>query len=222
MNKSEFRIIAVSIGILFLVSVTMSVQERSNPISIMVIPAFPKNNEPVLVSFTLSNPSQHESAINYEFYSDGILLMKGKELLDQQSSKKFNYLYPDSPEMGEKITFLLKTESDDGSYDKSVSIPSYQPQVWSSFVSFASITTSIITTEQYSDGSFGDKNHLNVGLIFSIVLILLLIYLELTEPVKEFNHKILNKLGIRFNRLAVVLFIIFVGMVFTRVVMILV
>ena len=62
---------------------------------------------------------------------------------------------------------------------------------------------------------------MNVGLVFSIVLIILLIFLELSEPkLFEKTYSILGNLRIRFSRLSAVLFVIFVGVVATQIVVI--
>jgi len=57
--------------------------------------------------------------------------------------------------------------------------------------------------------------------IFSIVLIGLLIYLELTEPsLSEKTFRFIGNLRIRFSKLSTILFVIFLGMVFTQVALI--
>ncbi len=170
--------------------------------------------------------------MNYKFYANGDLLMDGKALLSPSSTRQYTYVYPNSPRLGERITFLVKTESEKGSYDKTLSMPVVPPQVLSSFVSFASFSTSLIspsmsssmstsiTSGNFYSGAFTDNNNLNVGLIFSIVLILLLIYLELTEHLKDKTLTIIGGMRIRFSRLSAILFIIFIGMVLTKVAMI--
>ena len=63
---------------------------------------------------------------------------------------------------------------------------------------------------------------LNVGLLCTFVLIGLLIFLELTQPrLQEGAMTILRRLRLRFNTVTWILFIIFMGLVYTRVVMIL-
>ena len=63
---------------------------------------------------------------------------------------------------------------------------------------------------------------LNVGLITSIVLIILLIFLELTQPVVEGGTVArLGRLRIRFSTVTWILFLTFMGIVFTKVTIIL-
>jgi hypothetical protein len=72
----------------------------------------------------------------------------------------------------------------------------------------------------YYQGSFGVRNAINVGVIFSIVLIALLIHVEVTEPYGRMLN-MLGRLRRRFNKLSAVLFIIFMSMVFTQIALIL-
>jgi len=224
MKKSNFKIIFVLLIIVFLASIVFSINDKVQSASITVLPQVPKEGEPLFVTFNLNNPSQKETLLSYEFYANGDLLLQGKELIPPFSTKRYSYIYPKSPELGERTTFLVKTDSEIGSYNKMLSVPAYAPQVMSSFVSFASFSTSLIsssmsssiTSQQFYDGSFADNNKLNVGLIFSIVLILLLIYLELTEHLKDRTLTITGGMRIRFSRLSAILFIVFIGMVFTK------
>jgi hypothetical protein len=192
------------------------------------VPEVPKEGQPLFITFNLNNPSQQEIPMNYKFYANGDLLLEGRAILSPSSTKQYNYVYPESPKLGERITFIVKTDSEKGSYDKMLSTPPYPPQVLSSFVSFASFSTSLmsssmstsITSQQFYSGSFTDNNKLNVGLILSIVLIVLLIYLELTVHLKDKTFTIIGGLRIRFSRLSAILFVIFIGMVITKVAMI--
>ena len=63
---------------------------------------------------------------------------------------------------------------------------------------------------------------LNIGIIASIVLIALLIFMELTQPVIAGRTVAkLGRLRIRLSAVTWILFIIFMGIVYTRMVMIL-
>ncbi|MCZ7381918.1 MAG: hypothetical protein O8C64_10195 [Candidatus Methanoperedens sp.] len=229
-NKSNRNIIIALIGLLFFAGFSLSLSDKLEPVSITVLPEVPREDIPFLISFDLNNPSLQANNMSYEFYANGRLLMQGTTLLFPLSSRKYSYVYPETPKPGERITFLVKSNSEQGNYEKVLSMPAYPPQVWSSFVSFASFSTSLmgssmgstmgINTELYYSKTFTESGGLNVGLIFSIVLILLLIYLELTEPLIEKGFSIIGMLRLRFGRLSAVLFIIFIGIVLTKVAMI--
>jgi hypothetical protein len=197
------------------------------PVSITAMPEVPQEGQPILVTFDLNNPSLEEHQVKYEFYANGKLLLEGTDLLSPLSTKKYSYIYPEAPQLGKKTTFLVKTDSEEGQYDNSIDTPPVSPQILSSFVSFATFSTSLmdsstsVTSQQFYRGSFEDNNKLNVGLILSIVLILLLIYLELTEHLKNKTFTTIGGLRIRFSRLSAILFVIFIGMVITKVAMLL-
>jgi hypothetical protein len=71
----------------------------------------------------------------------------------------------------------------------------------------------------YYSNSYGFDEAVNVGVVFSIVLLFILIQVELTEPfTKALN--LLGRLKPRFSRLSMALFIIFMAMVFTEIIMI--
>jgi len=211
-------------AVLIMVSLVVGLHEASEPVSVSVFPTVPMEDEPLVVTFNLNNPSIQGTSADYQLYANGKLVMQGATELSAVSSKKYQYTYENPLEMGEQITFVVKSTLDGSDHEEYVSLPAYPPQVFSSFVSFATFSTSVMsymTTMAYYDQAFGNNSVINVGLIFSIVLIALLIYLELTEPsLSERSFKFIGNLRIRFSKLSSVLFIIFVGMVFTQIALI--
>lgn len=205
-------------------SMITGLQDASDPLSVTVFPEVPVENEPLLVTFNLNNPSLAASSADYQLYANGELVMEGATELLPFSSKKYQYTYVNPLEKGEQITFMVKSTIDGQVYEEYMSLPAYPPQVWSSFVSFASFSTTVMsymTTMAYYDEAFADNSGLNVGVILSVVLILLLIYLELTEPsINQRTFKVLGDLRTRFSNLSGVLFVIFIGMVFTQIALI--
>ncbi len=142
-----------------------------------------------------------------------------------ESSKTYQYAYANPLPMGEQLNFVVRTQSEQGNYEKVLSSPSYPPQVWSSFVSFASFSTSVMSSMvsmTYYQNTFDTNMGLNVGIIASFVLIILLIFAELTQPLIEGRAVArLGRLKIRLSAVTWILFIIFIGIVFTQVAMIL-
>ena len=141
------------------------------------------------------------------------------------SSSKYQYACTSILERGEQVNFVLRTSSAGSSFDKVVSLPAYPPQLMSSFVSFAAFSTSVMSsmiTMEYFTDTFGAAEGLNVGIIVCVVLIALLIFMELTQAVAAGRGiTLLGRYRASFRNLSAVLFIIFIGMVFTRVVMVL-
>jgi len=225
--------------VVFLLSFVVSASSSFEPLSITVFPTVPKEGSPLIVFIELNNPFSHQSTVSYELYANSKLVMKGSESLQPESGKQIVYVYPESPGLGERTLFLLRGSSGGERYEKALSLPSYPPQVWSSFVSFASFSTSLlgsslgfsmgssmgssmgtaIASMQYYNNLFLNAASLNIGLLFSLTLISLLIFLELTEPLNTRRYEIMG-LRLRFTRLSVVLLAVFMGMVLTKVVMV--
>jgi len=140
------------------------------------------------------------------------------------SARTYQYAYRNPLPLGEQVNFVVKTESARGSCEKIISLPAYPPQIWSSFVSFASFSTSMISfmsSMVYYENSFGSGMGFNVGLLCVIVLVGLLIFLELTQPLlREKTIAVVGRLRLRFSTLSGILFIIFIAVVYTKVVMI--
>jgi len=220
-----FKLVIVCLGILLLSSFALTVKGDSAPLSLAVVPVAPREGEPILATFKLNNPSSDVSLTDYQFYVNGELLQSGTAALAPGSSKTYQYAYENSLPMGERLNFVVQTQSEQGDYEKFISAPGYPPQVLSSFVSFASLSTSVMSsmsTMTYYESTFGNDMGLNVGLIASIVLIVLLIFLELSGPVvAQGNTVALGRLRIRLSTATWILLIIFMGIVFTKVTMIL-
>jgi len=220
-----FKLAILWLGILLLGSFWLTVKGTSDPVSLVVIPQTPREGEPVIAIFKLNNPSSHPVVTEFQFYTNGQLLKEGTTTIAPESGKTYKYAYKNPLQLGEQLNFLVRTHSELGNHEKSLSSPPYPPQVWSSFVSFASFSTSVmssISTMSYYQNAFGSDIGFNVGLLSSVVLITLLIFLELTQPLlREGTITILRRLRLRFSTVTWILFIIFTGIVYTRLVMIL-
>lgn len=231
-NGLLYRTLMLWFMILVLASFAASLQARYDTVGIQVAPEVLREGEPVVVTFFINNPSDKAAGTDYTLYANGDALMSGRTELSPGAGRQFLYVYNNPLKLGEQVTFSARAQSGDKVSVNSLSIPSVPPQIWSSFVSFASFSTSVMSSSSaissmsmssmaYYDKSFGTNKALNAGLIFSIVLIILLIYMELSEPIlAEKKMRVIGNLRIRFSRLSSVLFIIFVGMVFTQIALI--
>jgi hypothetical protein len=220
----SYRLAILWLAILLLGSFWLTLRSSSDPVSLVVIPQSPKEGEPIIATFKLNNPSSNALLIRYQFYANGKLLKEGTTTIAPGSAKTYKYAYENPLQIGEQLNFLVKTQSEHGNYEKSVSSPQYPPQVWSSFVSFASFSTSVmssISTMTYYQTNFSNDMGLNVGLITSIVLILMLILMEFSQPIGGRTIAILGIVRTRFSTVVWVLFIIFMGIVYTKAMMIL-
>lgn len=178
-----------------------------------------------MATFKLSNSSGQEMSGDYELYANGILIKTGSTVLPAHSIKVYQHLYSHELRLGDRVSFLAIFRTDQGAYEKTMSAPPYPPQVWSSFVSFASFSTSVMgsmSSMVYYQDTFTANIGLQVGMVFAIVLLHLLIFREVTVPVpRPVGVGNLGLLRVKFRFLAAVLLIIFLGMIFTRIELIL-
>lgn len=177
---TRLKVVMVWLAILLLGSFWLTVRGTSDPVSMAVIPQVPREGEPIIAIFKLNNPYSEALVFRYQFYASGKLLKEGATTLAPDSSKTYKYAYKQPLQLGERLSFLVRIQSERGDYEKYLSSPPYPPQVWSSFVSFASFSTSVMgfmSTMTYYQGTFGNDSGFNVGLVYIIVVIALLIFL---------------------------------------------
>ena len=219
----KLKIIIIWLAILLMGSFWLTVRVSSDPASLAVLPHVPREGEPIVATFKLNNPSAQAIEVEYQFYANGKLMKEGAPTIPPGSSKSYQYAYRSPLQLGEQVNFMVKTISPWGSGEKMVSLPTYPPQIWSSFVSFASFSTSMMSfmsSMSYYEGSFGTEIGFNVGILATIVLIGLAIFLELTQPlIQKKTITILGRLRLQFSTVTWILFIIFMGMLYTKVVM---
>ena len=232
MNKqksSQYKGLILKIGITWLcifllAAFSVTMKSNASPVTMSIIPEVPKAGEPIVATFILSNTTDEPSTTSYQLYVNGKLVESGSITIAPQTSSKHQYAYTNSLERGKQVNFVLKTNSDSGSFVKAVSLPAYPPQLMSSFVSFAAFSTSVMSSMismEYFNDTFGVTSDINSGIVIAIVLIVLLIFLELTQAVTAGNKiTALGHYRAGFTNMSAILFIIFIGMVFTRVVMI--
>jgi hypothetical protein len=220
-----FKLAIVWLAIILLGSFWLTVREMSDPVSMVVIPQAPKEGEPVITTFKLNNPSSHDAVIKYQFYTNGELLKEGTSYAVSGSGKTYKYAYSNPLPLGQQLNFVVKTWSEQGNHEKIMSSPPYPPQVWSSFVSFASFSTSVMSfmsSMTYYQSTFGGNAELNVGFIVAMVFLCLMIFMELTTPALQAGMtSVLGRLRIEFSTVTWILLIVFMGIFYTKIVMIL-
>jgi len=191
----KLKIMIVWLAILLVGSFWLTVRGSSDPVTLAVVPEVPREGEPVVATFKLNNPSSQEITTEYQFYANGELKQEGAAILAPRSSKLYQYAYKNPLQLGEQVNFVVRAQSASSlrgasgdeaisktaeSYEKVVSLPSYPPQIWSSFVSFASFSTStmsFMSSAVYYQATFGSDVGLNVGLLANIVLIGILLFM---------------------------------------------
>ena len=223
-----YKITIVSLGILLLGSFWLSLKMAAEPVNLVIRPAVPREGEPVLATFKLNNPTSQALLTNYQFYVEDRLVAEGATTIAPVSEKTYEYAYENPLKLGEQLNFRVNSQSEYGNYERIVSLPPYPPQIWSSFTSFASFSTSVMSsmsTMAYYRSTFGGDIGLNVGIIVSLVLICLLIFMELSHPVVENNPTLrnqavtmLSRMRLRFSTVTWILLIISLGIVYTTVI----
>lgn len=211
--------------ILLLAGFLIASRPAGNSVTLSVVPVVPKTEEPIVATFYIPNPSDELVTTNYDLYINGRHIQSGTTTVAPQSSSKFQYVSKYTLERGEQVNFVLNSTSNGKSSNNLASLPAYPPQIMSSLVSLAAFSTSVMSSlvsMQYFDDTFGVTSGINAGIIFSIVLIVLLVFLELTQAVtSSIKMTTLGRYRFGFANISAVLFIIFIGMVFTKIVMIL-
>ena len=227
MNKHRnyiLRLIVLWLGILLLGSFWLTQKSALETISMTVLPQVPREGGPVITTFWLNNPSSEVTAIRYQFYANGELLKAGATTITPGSSQTYRYVYENPLKIGEQLNFMVKTQSKLGNQEKIVSLPSYPPQIWSSFVSFASFSTSVISSMSsmsYYGNSFTATKEFNIGLVLALTLIILFSFLEITQPgLQGIPSGLLGQFRIRLSTVNWILLIIFMGMVYTKLVLV--
>ena len=219
------KIVIIWLCIFLLAGFLIAARSNAGPVTLSVIPEVPKTREPIVATLRVSNLTDVPSETNYQLYVNGTLVESGSMVVAPRDSSKHQYAYTNYLERGEQVNFTLKTSSASGNYIKVVSLPAYPPQLMSSFVSFAAFSTSVMSamiSMEYFNDTFGTTNSINTGIIVAVVLSLLLIFLELSQTsVSGRGITILGRYRISLGNMAAILLVIFLGMVFTRVVMIL-
>ena len=234
-KRIKIKILILALGIFFLTACIASFSSASNPVKLYLFPEVPQEGEPIVVTFSMKNYALIDSPYTYTLYANGEEVMSGRTVVSPLSSKKFQYAYINDLKVGEKVSFVVMAKSNGKTYEEVVTAPPYHPYVWSSFVSFASFSTSMasvstsmgtststtmaFTSLAYYQTTFGVKKAINVGVVFAVVLIAVLIHVEVTEPF----HSALNILGRvrrRFTKISAILFIIFITMIFSQIVLI--
>jgi hypothetical protein len=219
------KILIVFLAIVMVFCFWLSVRNSAEPVSITVMPLAPRQGEPEIATYKLNNPSSEPLVTGFKFYANGNLLRDGQVTLAPGASQTFELVYNNNLPNGQQLNFMLKTQSAEGNYDKLVSVPPIAPQVLIGFISFATFSTSIMSSMSsmvYYQNSFGISNMgVNIGLIMVFILIALLIFMELSGTRIQGKSLALGQLRIRFSSVTWILLIIFLGMVYTRVVLIL-
>ena len=219
--------LALRIAMLWLVFVPLGAmlltQHNANGrAELTVLPLLARPGNPIIASYQIRNPEAEQQPSRFELWAEGRLLAEGESTLPGGASSAYQYIRAQPLGLGEQVKFAMRAESARGeAFADDVAMPPYTPQVWSSFVSFAAFSTTVMssmTSMAYYDSTFGPATVLNIGFVMTMVLTVILIFLEITTPLLLTRQGgVFTRLRPRLDRLSTVLLVIFVGMAFTRV-----
>ncbi len=226
-RRRGFSLIVVVIWLVILTSVIFAygLHSASDLVTVSVMPEVPRKGQPVEVTVNLNNADGDSLPVSFDFFVNAEKVKSGSVVLAPSSTRKYSYTYISDAELGEQTSFAIRATSYQGDTEKVVTIPAYSPRIWSSFVSFASFSTSVMGSMAsmiYYQDNFILNPGLQIGIVFAIVLLALLVFRELTARTElRPQGSTLVALRLRFATVAAILLIIFLGMIFTNVILIL-
>ena len=234
--------VALFLSLLFLNSWTQIDQTLNLP----YFPSFTKEGEPFVVRAQVRNAAEEPRRIRVTLFVDGSEAMLSESLLEPLTTQSSTLTLP-APELGTAVRFYAEAvDLETGArFTEALMVPQSPPEAWMSFASFSSLTTMLLSsssssslmsssssssmsssfTISYYQSTIGlarapIKWGINVGLTVSIILLALLVFIELTNPGFSTLGKRLTGLRARYSLLTANLLLIFVGLVITRIVMI--
>ena len=236
--------VALFLSLLFLNS-WIQVDQTLN---LTYFPSVTREGEPFVVRAQVRNEAGEPRRIRVTLFVDGSEAMVSESLLEPFTTQSSTLTLP-APELGTAMRFYAEAvDLETGErFSEALMVPQSPPEAWMSFASFSSLTTMLLSsssssslmsssssssssmsssfTISYYQSTIGlarapAKWRINVGLAVSIILLVLLIFIELTNPRFGTLGRRLSGLRARYSLLTVNLLLIFAGLVITRIVMI--
>jgi len=211
-----------------------SIEMQSETLTVRYLPTVIKEGEPLTLMLVLNNPHPNLQRFLVNLYVNGEQLSSAEVTLEPATTRCLTYTRA-SPRIGETLRIYaeainLETGERKASY---LNIPQNPPELCMSFLAFSSFaafltstSTTTLTTLTYYLNTMGISQEakvqqpINPGIAVSITLILLLVFVELTDPAYGKIGRRLAALRERYGALSAILLIIFAGIVLTKVVMI--
>ena len=238
--KTGGRALALAYVFLFLVIILFnSFDQTSDVLNLSHFPSIPRENEPFTIRAMIKNTAVEPRKYSLTMYIDGDAVMASESTFDPLSTQS-STLTLESPPLGSALRIYAEAidlETGD-KYTQSLLMPQSPPEAWMSFASFSSLTSLLLSSSSSSSSSMSSsftisyyKNtiglsestvrwSINIGLIASITLVALLVFIELTNPGFSDLGPRLKGLRARYSLLTANLLLVFIGLVLTRIVII--
>lgn len=197
-------------------------------VSIDYFPAFPRYGEPLQLTVRLSNPDPEPRLLDVKIYVNGLAAAEMLTQIDGFSVKEYRVVEPSRLGFGESVRVHVDAvDVKSGAvYTRSAMVPPFPPETFTSFVSFSSFSSTLMgymTTLSYYTTSLAATapgGGLNAGLMLSLALIGLLVFMELSDPAYGRVGERIRLLRRSFTREAAVLLIVFLAMAATKIIFI--
>jgi len=215
-----------------------SLKMQSDTLTLRYFPTVIKDKEPLVIAVDLKNDESVSRNYAVRIFIDGSLVSSTEAEIDAFAVQRFTYTRA-APEAGKALRIYVEAVNLENGEKHSdfLLVPQSPPEVWVSFSAFSSFATSLTSTSTstslmsntityylnvmgMSTQDTGIQPTINNGLIISIVLIALLVFMELTDPAYGNIRKKILSLRQRYGTLSASLLLIFFGIVLTKVVMI--
>ena len=191
-----------------------------------------------MVNALVRTPSSDSHRYTVNLFIDGALTSSTEMLVEALSIQTSTLTIP-SPKMGSAIRTHAEVldEETEARYRESLLVPQSPPEAWISFAAFSSLTSILLSSSSSSSAlssSFTISYYkpavgleaqssaltINVGLIMSVLLVLLLLFIELSDSVYGSIENRVPRLRGLYGLLTADLLLIFMGIVLTRTAMI--
>ncbi|MEM2868752.1 MAG: hypothetical protein QXR84_09780 [Candidatus Bathyarchaeia archaeon] len=226
MRSYVYRIVVLWALVLSLILFYQGV--GGNVIGIDYFPSFPRLGEPVQITVRLVNSDPEPRLMSVRVYVDGLAVADWLAYIDGGSVKEYRVVGPSRFDVGGSIRVYAEAlDVKSGAvYSRSAMVPPFPPEAFTSFISFASFSSTLMgymTTLSYyttTMAAITPAEGVNAGLILSLTLIGLLVFMELTDPAYGKMGERITHLRRNFTREAIILLIVFLAMVATKIIFI--
>jgi len=224
MNKSSYTRLAM-LWIVIALLILLIGSTTTKTITVHYFPVFPVEGDPLFIKVNLRNPKPYSCRFKVAVYSDGVKITDSMIVIPGNGMEELEFVTPAKDLLGTSQRIYVEAYNMDSNdkYEASIMIPPYPPEIFSSFVSFASFSSTVmsyLTTFAYYQETMISKG-INVGLVISFALIGLLIFQELSDPAYGIVDRRILELRERYGKQVAILLIVFFGMVLTKIILIL-
>ncbi|MBI4499099.1 MAG: hypothetical protein HY689_14515 [Chloroflexi bacterium] len=151
MDATAIRDLKIKILVVWLILLPVpgawySLDLAAEPLDMTMVPHVPQPGAATTVTSTIENLAGYDHPTTYWFYVDGALLAEGVASLSSVETKRLQYLHRPPAAYGDRASFALRTETGDREHMHVLATVPYPPEVWSSFVSFASFSTTVMSS----------------------------------------------------------------------------